>query len=299
MAMSVTYATVHGRLVEENRGGVVTEYVPDTLGNVIMTTDESGTVTSATTYWPFGEVRTQTGTNPSPWGFCGVWGYLTDAVSRMYVRARHYRADTSRWLSVDPLWPEQPAYLYSVAPTQEIDSSGLSVFDAFLKKGEPCGFSMAIDFGLRCLGQDSCVDNTSEYGNRYKRTGNKLDKCASCVSMFICVSIGAFEAADRIGPYLPGLGITPFPLSKEAAKCLRCQNDCMIDLWRRRDTPLWRVAKQRCALHGEGSRQCCIASVEAEQDGYTQCAEQCCAPLSLIPLSMRLHFAKGNLKCCE
>jgi len=53
MAMSVTYATVHGRLVEENRGGVVTEYVPDTLGNVIMTTDESGTVTSTTTYWPF------------------------------------------------------------------------------------------------------------------------------------------------------------------------------------------------------------------------------------------------------
>ena len=125
MPMSVTYATVHGRLVEENRGGVVTEYVPDTLGNVIMTTNESGTVTSTTTYWPFGEVRTQTGTNPSSWGFCGVWGYLTDAVSRMYVRARHYRADTSRWLAVDPLWPRQSAFSYVLGrPVDLVDPSG-------------------------------------------------------------------------------------------------------------------------------------------------------------------------------
>ena len=89
MAMSVTYVTVHGRLREETRGGVTTRYLGDTLGSVIKTTDTSGNVTSTTTYWPFGEVRMQTGTNPSPWGFCGVWGYFTDAVSRMYVRTRH------------------------------------------------------------------------------------------------------------------------------------------------------------------------------------------------------------------
>jgi RHS repeat-associated protein len=127
MAMSVTYATVHGRLVEENRGGLVTEYVPDTLGNVIMTTDESGTVTSTTTYWPFGEVRSQTGSNPSPWGFCGVWGYLTDAVSRMYVRARYYRADASRWLTVDPVWPIEQTYQYvDGTPTTITDRTGLA-----------------------------------------------------------------------------------------------------------------------------------------------------------------------------
>mgnify|MGYP000913302457 CR=1 FL=1 len=125
MSMSVTYVTVHGRLREETRGGVTTRYLGDTLGNVIKTTDTSGNVTSTTTYWPFGEVRTQTGTNPSPWGFCGVWGYLTDAVSRMYVRARHYRADTSRWLTVDRLWPSESAYGYCHnLPTLLIDLSG-------------------------------------------------------------------------------------------------------------------------------------------------------------------------------
>jgi hypothetical protein len=40
---------------------------------------DTGAQTSSTTYWPYGEVRTQTGTNPSPFGFCGVWGYYTQA----------------------------------------------------------------------------------------------------------------------------------------------------------------------------------------------------------------------------
>jgi RHS repeat-associated protein len=129
MAMSVTYVTVHGRLREETRGGVTTRYLGDTLGSVIKTTDTSGNVSSTTTYWPFGEVRTQTGTNPSPWGFCGVWGYLTDAVSRMYVRARHYRADTSRWLSVDPLWPRQSADHYAADdPISNYDPTGLAAW---------------------------------------------------------------------------------------------------------------------------------------------------------------------------
>ncbi len=65
--------------------------MPDTLGNVIKTTDANGNITSETTYWPFGEIRTQTGTNPSPFGFCGIWGYYTQANLPTYVRARYYR----------------------------------------------------------------------------------------------------------------------------------------------------------------------------------------------------------------
>ncbi len=126
MPMAVVYATVNGRLVQENRGGVVTRYVADTLGSVIQTRDSSGNQTSSTTYWPFGEVRTQTGTNPSPWGFCGVWGYYKDAASRFYVRLRTLRADLSRWMTVDPLWPRESAYSYvSSSPTCNIDPSGL------------------------------------------------------------------------------------------------------------------------------------------------------------------------------
>ena len=125
MPMSVVYTTVNGRLVEENRGGVVTRYIPDTLGNVIKTTDVNGNITSETTYWPFGEVRTQVGTNPSPWGFCGIWGYLQDAAARLYVRARYLRTDFGRWLTVDPLWPGEAAYGYADGrPSDQIDYTG-------------------------------------------------------------------------------------------------------------------------------------------------------------------------------
>ena len=149
MPMSVVYATVNGRLVQENRGGVVTRYVADTLGSVIQTRDASGNQTSSTTYWPFGEVRTSSGTNPSPWGFCGIWGYFTDAVNRLYVRARNLRADLSRWMTPDPLWPRQPVYSYvDGQATIYVDPTGEQMLIGCLLScwgypGGPCAWAKA------------------------------------------------------------------------------------------------------------------------------------------------------------
>ena len=118
MPMSVTYTNYNGRIVCENRGGVETLFMPDTLGNVIETRDmATGVKTSETTYWPYGEVRTQTGTNPSPWGFCGVWGYYSAPGEPMYVRARYDRPALGRWMTVDPLW-HRTTYTYDLAGQQ-------------------------------------------------------------------------------------------------------------------------------------------------------------------------------------
>ncbi len=124
--MSVSYATVGGRLVREVRNSVITRYVSDPLGSVVQTRNSAGTLTSSTEFWPFGEVRTSSGTNPSPWGFVGTLGYFTDLVSRLYVRARYYRTNLSRWMTVDPLWPGLAGYLYAFGrPVSATDSSGL------------------------------------------------------------------------------------------------------------------------------------------------------------------------------
>jgi RHS repeat-associated protein len=102
--------------------------MPDTLGNVIETRNmDTGAQTSSTTYWPYGEVRTQTGTNPSPFGFCGVWGYYTQAGQPTYVRARYYRPNLGRWQTVDPLWPGESAFEYAAgSPSNLVDHSGLA-----------------------------------------------------------------------------------------------------------------------------------------------------------------------------
>ncbi len=131
-AMSVSYATVGDRLVREVRNSVITRYVSDPLGSVIQTRNSSGTLTSSTEFWPFGEVRTSTGTNPSPWGFVGTLGYYADLASRLYVRARYYRTSLSRWMTVDPYWPGEPSYVYvDNQPVHSVDPTGLSRLSDF------------------------------------------------------------------------------------------------------------------------------------------------------------------------
>ncbi len=113
MAMSVVYSIAFGGVFAENRGGVVSMYVPDTQGSTIGLVSSSGVLTDRWVYWPYGEVATRTGTNATPLTWLGTLGYYLDQVSKLfYVRARHLRADLARWLTVDPLWPGQPAFAY-------------------------------------------------------------------------------------------------------------------------------------------------------------------------------------------
>ena len=126
--MSVVYGNAFGGVISENRGGTVSTYVPDPLGSTIGLVDSAGTLTDSWTYWPYGEVRTRTGSNATPFTFLGVLGYFQDVLNTLfYVRARHLRVDLARWLTVDPLWPSEPGYVYvGGAPTIEADPSGMS-----------------------------------------------------------------------------------------------------------------------------------------------------------------------------
>ena len=128
--MSVVYSNFGGMLVAETRGAEKRQYVSDPQGSLAAELDENQEVTYAATYWPFGEVATETGTKLSDWGYIGLLGYLTDLASLLYVRARHYLTQKARWLTVDPLWPRQSAYLYALSrPISLRDPSGMITFD--------------------------------------------------------------------------------------------------------------------------------------------------------------------------
>lgn len=125
MAMTVTYTNVNGRILSENRGGVVHHFISDPQGNVVMVRDTAGNTVYEAEYDPYGNVQSETGSNPSDLGYVGTLGYVTDAPSDIYVRARYLRPDLGRWLTKDPFWPNEPGFVYAMArPTSISDPTG-------------------------------------------------------------------------------------------------------------------------------------------------------------------------------
>src|SRR5471030_2184430 len=113
MAMSVTYTSINGQIVYENRNGVQRHYVADTQGSTIALMDDTGTITDTYDYWPFGEMRNHTGTSTTPFTYGGTVAYYLQVLNIfLYVQARFLRQALTRWQTVDPLWPGQPPYTY-------------------------------------------------------------------------------------------------------------------------------------------------------------------------------------------
>jgi len=124
MAMSVRYTNFGGRIVAEDRGGVKRGYVHDPQGNVIALVDDTGAITDEFEYWPFGELKSHTGSSETPFTWNGAHGYYTDP-TLTYVRARYYSTANAQWQTKDPLWPDQQAYGYAAQnPITNTDPSG-------------------------------------------------------------------------------------------------------------------------------------------------------------------------------
>ena len=126
---TVRYQTINGEILSEIRGGVRKQYVPDPLGSTVALADSTGAMTDTFEYWPYGEVRSRTGTSVTPFQFVGTLGYYRDSSSRTNVRARTLRADLGRWLTEDPAHrpkSEPNAYGYCLqSPVSKLDRSGL------------------------------------------------------------------------------------------------------------------------------------------------------------------------------
>jgi len=101
MPMKVRYTVIDGELVAENRGGVRSLYVPDSLGTTRALLNSTQTQTDTFVAWPYGEPQHLTGTNPTPFTFVGTNGYYTDNPTKTYVRARVVEPPKGRWVTSD------------------------------------------------------------------------------------------------------------------------------------------------------------------------------------------------------
>jgi RHS repeat-associated protein len=197
MPMKAIVTNMGGRIVAEERGGTRRLMQHDAMGNVISLINDAGVVTDTYEYWSYGEIRTQTGSSTNPWKFGGAWGYYTDATGRQYVRARTLRNDLGRWITVDPLWPSEPAYGYAGnSPLVNVDPSGKR-----LREGSGCGGKV----GQCC---DMLAKMTTEQhatfmkcmrkkGHRYllnELLNKLLDSCSATVGPKVCIKCGNSEA---------------------------------------------------------------------------------------------------------
>lgn len=134
-----TFTSVNGDIVCQSKDGVVSHFASDPLGSVVLVRDGAGNTVYEAEYDPYGNVQSETGTNPSEFGFVGTLGYVRDSAFALYVRARYLLTNLGRWLSRDPLWPLLTGFVYGgAAPSMWSDKSGLRPSNTW---GQDCTFS--------------------------------------------------------------------------------------------------------------------------------------------------------------
>lgn len=102
--------------------------MPDPLNSTVALLDSIQAKTDTFVYWPYGEIRSRTGSTPTRFQFVGGSVYSRDASGRLYVRARHLDAAAGRWQSLDPLGmgaQDKNLYRYaSDSPATQVDPMG-------------------------------------------------------------------------------------------------------------------------------------------------------------------------------
>jgi RHS repeat-associated protein len=158
--MTVSYLTVNGVILSETRNGVESDYIPAPSGSTAALMNSSGAITDTFSYWPFGQLRSHVGSNPTPFCFEGTLGCYTDGWGGINMGAREYDPTLTRWLTVDPIWPYQPAYVYVFSnPVTFADPSGLQgVFSSGL--GCPPDLAFSMNRGINQVSNDAqrCKD---------------------------------------------------------------------------------------------------------------------------------------------
>ena len=117
--------------LSERRGTTSSFYHSDALGSTRGITGSTQATTDSTLYDGFGMTVSETGTNPTPFGFVGKEQYQTDGDSGLQLLGhRYYDPSIGRFLSQDPAKSGTNWYKYADNnPLAKTDSSGLSVRD--------------------------------------------------------------------------------------------------------------------------------------------------------------------------
>jgi RHS repeat-associated protein len=216
----VNYTTLDGEIIYENRNGVERDYVNDPQGNVVALLDNTQTKTDTFNYWPYGEVKSRTGTTATPFQFIGSQGYYRDSASKTYVRARYLDVQKGRWLTEDPLGiTGAMGGLYGYAalrPTTATDPSGYDIGYPDDCPKEPKGQCFKCYF-QRLLANGRTRPSACQEANTYCQTAWPCDGKVPGLPAF--PPIMPPSGGGPKGPFPPGYKTGPFPGAPPLPPC--------------------------------------------------------------------------------
>jgi RHS repeat-associated protein len=131
------YIYGEGLLSQIDAAGNSHYYHFDPTGHTLALTDASGNVTDRYAYTPYGNTTSQ-GITPNPFRFVGKYGVMDDGNGLHYMRARYYKQDIMRFVSLDALHgdlltpQDLNRYAYVLGnPIGSIDPSGLTLEELY------------------------------------------------------------------------------------------------------------------------------------------------------------------------
>lgn len=268
-----TYTTIDRVIVHEDRNGVQRNYRCDTLGSTVTLTDAT-TTTDTMAYWPFGEIRSRTGTNSTSFLYVGTRGYYASS-ALIYVRARHYGQKMGRWMTVDPNWPRSEAYSYvNNRVTSFIDPTGRIIVGLVLAARDwPGGQAECLD--LLCEAPDP--DLGKDLLKCLAEAGDNPDKVGDCFLEF-----GTGISTDAILKYLAclasrGVGVVGLGSDPGDPCNPRTGNTCYACCWSKYLVCMGKCLKEK----GDACKAfrlllCYSGSNRGGKDGgLTACQEDC------------------------
>ena len=125
-ALSAKYVYAGSRRIARVASSGKRYYLADHLGSTRSLVDDSGAVTAAYDYWPYGKVLASSGAESTHFRFTG---HERDAESGLdYMLERSYGSDIGRFLRPDPMQDEYPGispYTYAANnPLKYVDPDG-------------------------------------------------------------------------------------------------------------------------------------------------------------------------------
>ncbi|MEF8704045.1 MAG: RHS repeat-associated core domain-containing protein [Candidatus Accumulibacter sp. UW26] len=132
-----SYIYGYGLLEQITAANVPSWYHFDPTGHTLALTNAAGTVSDRYAYTPYGDT-TASGTTVNPFRFVGKYGVMDDGNGMQYMRARYYRPDVARFMSLDALPGnvKEPQGLNRYAyvrgnPVLKVDPLGMSPVPVF------------------------------------------------------------------------------------------------------------------------------------------------------------------------